>query len=188
MNQADQINLRLLLEGCLQENMLSQRKLYEHYFGYGMSICLRYAAHRNEASEILNDAFVKIFANLDKYDSEFPFKSWIRRIIINQAIDHLRRNKHNWFFEDIADVANRVIPHQINQDDSDPARVLKILQILPPKYRTVFNLYVIEEYKHHEIAEMLDISASTSRSNLARAKEKLKRALSKKNVDMNKAQ
>ena len=188
-----QVNLRLIIDGCLQGNRLSQRKLYEQYYGYGLNVSLRYSKNREEAAEILNDAFLKIFKNLDKFDHAYPFQAWMKRIVVNQAIDFLRSQKNKVKFLGLTQISinlsSGITPTYEEADD-----LLPILQKLPPKYRMVFNLYVMEEYKHHEIAELLNISASTSRSNLARAKDKLRDYYSKKtkssnllNQDMNKA-
>jgi len=167
------INIRLLIEGCRKNNRASQRKLYEHFYGYGINIALRYTKNTIEAEEILNDAFLNVFLNLDKYDSQYPFKPWLRKILINSAIDYFRKfQKHQLTF------TTEEVPEQIDLESSTTVGseedVLPIIQQLSPKYRMVFNLYVIEGYKHHEIADMLQISVGTSKSNLARAKKKLK--------------
>ena len=168
------INITLIVEGCRRNNRNSQRKLFEHFFAYGMSICLRYGKNREEAEEILNNGFLKVFRFIDKYDSEYPFRIWLRRILINTAVDYHRANhKHLAFLE--------LKPnHNLKADDlpmpeiDSEEDVLPILQQLTPGYRMVFNLYVMEGYKHDEIAEMLDISSSASRSNLVRAKNMLR--------------
>ncbi len=169
-----EIHLKFILEGCRQGNRNSQRKLYEHFYGYAMSLCLRYGKNREEAVEILNDAFLKAFSHLDKYDPAFAFKPWLRRILIHSAIDYHRA--HHKFPEHTdlqaaAELAGDEMPLFSLSPEED---VLPLVQALPPTYRTVFNLFVMEECSHFEIAEMLGISVSTSRSNLTRAKEKLR--------------
>lgn len=176
------INLKLLIEGCRRSNRNYQRKLYQHFYGYAMNTCLRYAKNREEAVEMLNDGFLKVFNNLEKYDDHYPFKAWLRRILINSAIDYYRaHHKHPSFVELTAaeDVAQEMMPLPTISSSQD---MLPILQKLSPAYRMVFNLYIMEEYKHHEIAEMLGISVSTSKSNLMRAKAKLKEILTKKKL------
>jgi len=172
--QETPINIRLLIEGCLTGNRGSQRKLYEHFYGYGMSICLRYGKNKIEAEEIFNDAFLRIFYNLDKYDTAFPFKPWLRKILVNTAIDYHRKFlKHQVIIS--SDKAEFLANQQaVSPPASQEEEVLPIIQQLTPQYRIVFNLYVMEGYKHHEIAELLDISVGTSKSNLARAKNKLR--------------
>ncbi|MBI5917702.1 MAG: RNA polymerase sigma factor [Bacteroidetes bacterium] len=176
----NEIHLKFILEGCRQGNRNSQRKLYEHFYGYGMSLCLRYAKNREEAVEILNDAFLKTFSNLDKYDPAFAFKPWLRRILIHTAIDY-HRAYHKFpphsDLESAAELANDEVPLLSEDEDAMP-----LVQALPPAYRVVFNLFVMEECSHYEIAEMLGISVSTSRSNLARAKEKLRGMVLKKSL------
>ncbi len=163
-----------LIEGCRRGNLNSQRRLYELYYGYGLSIALRYARNREEAVEILNDTFLKVFSKLDFYKIDQPFKPWLRRILINTAIDYHRANHKFPTHIDIDSVAyllddEMVLPILSPDDD-----VLPLVQALPPQYRLVFNLYIMEDYNHKEIAETLGITESTSRANLVRAKEKLR--------------
>ena len=177
---SDNVNLQLLIEGCRNKNRHSQRRLYEHFYGYGMSVALRYCENREEALEIVNDSFLKVFNRLHQYDPSFPFKAWFRKILINSSIDYFRKyQKHPKFFEldEIGDLKDaKSTRYNISPEDD----MLPIVQKLPPAYRMVFNLYVMEEYKHHEIAAMLDISVGTSKSNLARAKVKLRELLLRK--------
>ena len=175
----ENLNLTLILQGCLRGNRNSQRKLYEHFYGYAMNVCLRYSKNREEAVEILNDAFLKALTKIDQYDPAYPFRGWLRRILIHSAIDYHRKNhKHAEHLEltALTDVADGDMPMPRISPDED---VLPALQQLTPAYRMVFILFVMEGYKHHEIAEMLDISVSTSRSNFIRAKEKLRAILEK---------
>lgn len=176
------INLKLILQGCRKGNRNSQRKLYEHFYGYSMKICLRYSKSREEAVEILNDAFLKVFRNLDQFTPPNSFQAWLRRILINSAIDYYRvHHKYPAFLElkEAANVSRDEVPLPELLPNED---ILPILQKLSPAYRMVFNLFVMEGYKHKEIAKMLDISISTSRSNLQRAKNKLRGLLEEKKV------
>lgn len=178
-----QINLELILQGCQRGNRNSQRKLYEHFYGYAMSICLRYSKNREEAVEILNDSFLKVLTHLDRFNAALSFKNWLRRILINSAIDYHRKNQSLPLHLELnaaTDLADDDMPMPHLSPDED---VLPILQKLSPAYRVVFNLYVIEDFKHEEIAEMLGISVGTSRSNLVRAKEALRALLAKNNLN-----
>ncbi len=169
-----EIDQHLLLQGCRQGDRNSQRKLYEHFYGYAMSICLRYSRHREEAVEILNDAFLKAFTHLDKYDSSYPFRIWLRRILINSAIDYYRKNHHlpnHLELTEATDLSAEEMPMPRIGEEED---MLPILRKLSPAYRLVFNLFVMEGYAHQEIAELLGIDARTSRSNLLRAKENIR--------------
>ena len=154
----------------------AQRDLYRHFYGYGMTICIRYAKNREEAEEIVNDGFVKIFRNLNKFDTKYSFRAWLRRIMINAAIDHHRRNKKHHHTIDIAH-AQHVTSDITGLDNVVLQDLLKLVQQLAPSYRMVFNLYAIEGYKHREIADQLGITEGTSKSNLAVARHKLQKML-----------
>ena len=170
------INILLIINGCLEKNQNSQRKLYEHFYGFGMSIALRYSKSKDEALEILNDAFLKVFNKLDRYDKDYPFGPWLKKIIVNAAIDYYRKMHREPAKVDIEDIKEPSIQGFDLPEISSDIDMLPIIQQLTPKYRMVFNLYVMEGYKHHEIAEMLQISVATSKSNLSRAKQKLRTA------------
>lgn len=180
MADKDELNLDLLLQGCREGRRSSQKKLYELFYGYGVNICLRYAKNQAEAQEMLNDGFLRVFTRLHQYDSDFPFRVWLRRVLINAAIDYHRKHKRYHLThvdENMGQlIDNRQIYPTVDQNDD----VLAVIQQLPPAYQMVFNLYVMEGYKHQEIAEKLNISVGASKSNLSRAKEKLRKILSKK--------
>ncbi len=142
-----------------------------------MSVCLRYTSSRDDALEVVNDSFMKVFRNIDQYDDTRPFKTWFRRILINTSLDQYRSNRRYLNHVDlVADYTDNIM----QPDDSgsigdhlDAESVLKLFDKLPEIYRLVFNLYEIEGYSHDEIAGMLDIAPGTSRSNLSRAKKML---------------
>ena len=166
-------HVKSLLEGCLRDDRTSQKMLYRVFYSYGMSICLRYADSREEAAEILNDGFMKIFSNLKKFDFNKPFRPWLRKIMVNLSINRYHQKKRKVETEKIS-----------NHNESDSEKILsgisyqeviELIQKLPPSYRTVFNLYVIDGYSHEEIAKMLGISVGTSKSNLFKAKDQLKK-------------
>lgn len=170
-------HLKSLLDGCRKGERQCQRKLYEHFYGYALSICLRYAQQRVEAVEILNDAFLKVFSKIDLYDPNMAFKPWLRRILIYTAIDHHRARHLRPIHLDLS-AATELLADEMPMPVLSPEEdALPYIQELPSSYRMVFNLYVMEEYDHREIAEMLGISEATSRSNLTRAKEKLRKIL-----------
>ncbi len=168
-------NLPLILEGCRANNPKSQKLLYKHFFGYSMNICLRFSKCKKAAEEILNDAFLKVFQNIDKYKNGLPFRPWLRKILVNAAIDYYRQHQNYNKYISLKDM-NDIVSEKIAVLPADED-MLPIIQQLPPGYQIVFNLYVMEEYKHHEIAEKLSISTGTSKSNLARAKAKLQSML-----------
>ena len=174
------VNLSLVLEGCRNNNPMSQKKLYMYYYGFAMNIALRYGKNKEEALEILNDGFLKVFNNIDRYDSAYPFPSWLHRVVVNAGIDYYRSNKNQIQFLELIDDYQEIETSETVSINSTNEDMLPVIQELPPQYRMVFNLYVMEEYKHHEIAELLNISVGTSKSNLARAKAKIKQSILKK--------
>ncbi|MBL6449025.1 sigma-70 family RNA polymerase sigma factor [Fulvivirga sp. 29W222] len=173
----------ILIEGCKSKNRESQRMLYKHYYGYAMSICVRYAQDHEEAREILNDAFMKVFAKIDMYDSKRSFKGWLRRIMINTAIDHFRANKKHYYHADITEGHDQQVSVDVI-DDMSHNDILELVQRLSPMYRTVFSLYVIDGYNHEEIAKQLGISVGTSKSNLSKARANLRKMLMKMNKEI----
>ncbi len=172
MVQALDTDLEELLKGCLKDSRQSQKLLYEKFYGYGMSVCIRYAKDEDDAIEILNDCFLKVFNGLKKFDLSRPFKPWFRRIIINEAINHFKKHEKRMKNEQIKGTeANSSIDDILSKIAYE--EVVAMIQTLTTAYRTVFNLYVIDGYKHEEIANMLGISIGTSKSNLSKAREKL---------------
>ena len=180
MPNKEKINIQLIIKGCRRNNRNSQEMLFKLFAGYGLNICLRYTNSQEEAEEILNNGFLKVFNNIDQYDMQLPFRPWLQKILVNASIDYYRANKNKMRFLELRpdlteDTAIGPLPMIASDED-----MLPVLQQLPPAYKMVFNLYVMEGYNHEEIAEQLGISASTSRSNLARAKTKLKEIILKK--------
>jgi RNA polymerase sigma factor (sigma-70 family) len=166
--------MRLMLEGCKKNDRKSQRLLYQHYYGYAMSVCARYCRSFEEAKEVVNDGFMKVYQKIDQHGTESSFKGWMRRIMINSAIDHYRKeSKHYSHIEALADkvfepAAGTAI------DDISYAELIGMIQKLSPAYRAVFNMHVIDGFTHEEISGILNISEGTSKSNLAKARENLK--------------
>lgn len=149
------------------------------FYAYGMSITLRYTESRGEAAEILNDAFMKVFKNIKQYDTNRPFKPWLRQIILNTAINHYHKTKEYRQVDEIDFTENSLPKDEEIISGISYDEIIEMVQELSPAYRTVFNLYVIEGFKHREIADMLDIAVGTSKSNLAKAKRNLQSILEK---------
>jgi RNA polymerase sigma-70 factor (ECF subfamily) len=162
-----------IIEGCCNGELKFQELLYKQYYSYGMSIALRYATNREDSKEILNDSFLKVFKNINFLNTNKSFKPWFRQIIINTAIDKYRTSlkwKNNVEYETInEDSFNSNILDNLMAED-----IIKIIQKLDGIYRMVFNLYELEGLSHEEISKELNIKVSTSRSNLTRAKKKLR--------------
>lgn len=144
-----------------------------------MSLTLRYANSREQAAEILNDAFMKVFTNIDTYNPSRPFKPWLRQIIVNTAINHYHKHHKDRQLIDIATAEDEVSTEEEILSGISYEEIIEMVQQLSPAYRTVFNLYVIEGFKHQEIADMLDISVGTSKSNLFKAKKNLQSIVEK---------
>jgi RNA polymerase sigma-70 factor (ECF subfamily) len=163
-----------LIEGTKKGERHCQEKLYKHFYGYGMSICLRYAPSREEASEILNDSFLKVFKKIEQYDLQKSFRGWLRRIIINTAIDYFRRNEKHYHHLEVEKAATSEEAAADAISSLTAEEIYALVQKLPDIYRLTFNLYEIEGFSHEEIGQQLGIPAGTSRSNLSRAKQKLR--------------
>ncbi|RMG25418.1 MAG: RNA polymerase sigma factor [Bacteroidetes bacterium] len=177
MNKRPKYHVLLMLEGCRKQSRLSQLQLYQHFYSYALGVCLRYSRSRAEAEEILNDGFLKVFRNIHQYRPEQPFKPWLRKILIHTAIDYYRKY-HKQALETLpyedewtGAIANDALEQLAYQD------VIALLQKLPPAYRMVFNLYAVEGMTHAEIAKTLGIKVGTSKSNLAKARMKLKQLM-----------
>jgi RNA polymerase sigma-70 factor (ECF subfamily) len=168
--------LHQLIGGCIRKERGSQKMLYKAFYGFSMGICLRYANNRDEAAEVMNQGFFKVFTRIETYDISRPFKAWLGRIMMNVSIDYYRANLKMAYAEDLdkaENMSNDELPDQkLNYED-----LLAMVQKLPNAYRTVFNLYAIDGYTHEEIGELLHISSGTSKSNLHKARQKLKQMI-----------
>jgi len=166
-----------LIQACIKRERWAQQKLYEEHYGKMMGVCLRYATNEEDALDILHEGFIKVFKHIAKYQPGTSLSAWIRRIMVNTCIDYYRKAIRRRT-EDIEKA------YDISSNDADAVsqcteqEILDAVQQLSPAYRAVFNLYVIEGYSHKEIADMLDITESTSRSNLVKARTKLQTMLS----------
>lgn len=173
--------MRLLLEGCKKNDRESQRLLYQHYYAYALSICARYSRSLDEAKEIVNDGFMKVFQKLDQHETESSFKGWLRKIMINSAIDHYRREARHYNHVQASPDKTFEPGAGTVLDDISYAELIGMIQHLSPAYRAVFNLHVIDGFTHEEIAKILNISEGTSKSNLMKARENLKGMIDKAN-------
>ena len=167
-----------IINGCLRHDRRAQKVLYDKYAGLLMGICVRYATDIPEAEDILQDSLLKIYLNMGDYTGEGSFTGWMRRIVINTAITNYHRNLKHKRHVDIEDVYSSEVASDDGREIRFTADELgKILKELPPGYRTVFNLYAVEGYKHKEIAAMLEIDVNTSKSQYSRARSFLKKRL-----------
>lgn len=172
-------DIKNIIKGCLAGNRRDQELLYRRHAAKLYAVCLQYSGNDEEARDILQDGFIKIFENLIHYKHEGSFEGWMRRIVVNTALEKYR-SKHNLHRVDDIDL--------IPEPDADPETddyagleavdLLDIIRGLPPKYRMVFNLFAIEGYSHREISQMFNISEGTSKSNLSRARIILQKKVS----------
>jgi len=163
-----------LIEGCIENNRHAQKLLFEKYKSVMLGICLRYCKSRDEAEDVLMEAFMTIFTEIHNFRKDGSLEQWIKRIMINSSINNYRKNLKHYFHTDIDDVDDRTMLEENEAVDATSTKdVLKVLQNLPEGYRVIFNLYAIEGYKHKEIAEMMNISIGTSKSQLSKARKML---------------
>lgn len=172
-----------LVKKCLEKDTLAQKHLFDSYSKKMMGVCLRYAQDSDEAQDVLQIGFIKVFEKLDMYNSTGSLEGWIRKIIVNTALDNIRRNKK--FMNDVEIEKVDYQLHNYNEDAVDVLSaqdLLRVIQKMPTGFKTVFNLYVIEGYSHQEIADELNISVNTSKSQLSRARTHLQKVLIKEKV------
>jgi RNA polymerase sigma factor (sigma-70 family) len=170
-----------LIKGCIDGDRRMQEALYNRFSPRMYAVCLRYAGNAEEAEDILQEGFIKIFKKLDTFRSEGSFEGWIRRIFVNTAIEHFRRKR---YLQTVSEKEENTIEGKdISVLDKMAAKdIMALIKELSPGYRTVFNMYVVEGYTHKEIADMLNISEGTSKSQLSRAKVILQ-GLVKKHIE-----
>jgi RNA polymerase sigma factor (sigma-70 family) len=171
-----------ILSGCLKKDAAAQRELYNRYSPKMLAVCYRFAHNREDAEDMLQEGFIKVFLQIHTFENRGAFEGWIRRIIVHTCINILKKNKKFNESVDIIHAATILV-----RDESIPAiiqakQVVECIRLLPLGYRTVLNLYAIEGYSHREIANMLDIEESTSRSQYTRARAMLEDILIRKRI------
>lgn len=170
------------ISACVNNERWAQQKLYIDFYPIMLPVCMRYAHNESEALDIMHEAFIKILKNISKYQSGTSLKAWIKRVVVNTAIDYYRKNTRRRTEDlDTAYSLYHDAPDAVSTMSSN--EILEALQMLSPAYRNVFSLYVIEGYSHREVAERMDITESTSRSNLVKARAKLREILKSKNIE-----
>ncbi len=185
MLSADELTYHV--EACALNKRGSQKVLYSSFYGYAMAICDRYANKQEDAVEILNDGFLKVFKEIHHYKPAYAdvvssFKGWLRKIMVYTAIDHFRKNHKHRMVTQLDTVVYQVAT--VSEDAIDKLsyeEIIRAVQDLSPGYRTVFNLFVIEGMSHEEVADQLGVSIGTSKSNLSKARKQLQKILFKQN-------
>ena len=172
----------LLLEGCKQNDSSAQQELYNKYSPKMLSVCYRYAKTREDAEDMLQEGFIKVFTQIHQFESRGSLEGWILRIMVHTCINHLKKNKRFNERIDLLHAENIGIREDYIPATLQAKQVVESIRTLPIGYRTVLNLYAIEGYSHKEIGSMLDIEESTSRSQYTRAKSLLESILLKRNI------
>jgi RNA polymerase sigma factor (sigma-70 family) len=165
------------LQACLKGDRLAQKQFFERFKGKMFALCLRYANSREDAEDVLQEGFVKVFRDLNQYTGAGNFEGWVRKVFVNTALQHLQRQKKNLITTELDDQDFPDEPETYFSEEPPAKNMIRILQQLPPGFRTIFNLHVLEGYSHPEIAEILDISVGTSKSQLLRAKAHFRKLL-----------
>jgi RNA polymerase sigma-70 factor (ECF subfamily) len=178
--------LQQLIKGCLEGDRKAQQAVYKLLYGKMKVVCMRYTRDTDQALDILQEGFIKVFQNMERYSGAGSFEGWVRRIMVNLSIDRFRKQKNDFLLlngsmniEDYEDVVDDEPDVESVDYDFTPEQILEAMQMLSPAYKTVFNLYVFENFTHQDIAEALSISIGTSKSNFAKAKRNMKKILLK---------
>jgi RNA polymerase sigma factor (sigma-70 family) len=171
-----------IFQGCLKNQAIAQRELYNRYSPKMLAVCYRFAHNREDAEDMLQEGFIKVFSQIHTFQNKGAFEGWIRRIVVHTCINNLKKNKRFNESVDIAYASSIQIREESVPSIVQAKQVVECIRMLPMGYRTVLNLYAIEGYSHKEIAEMLDIEESTSRSQYTRAKQMLEDILIKKKI------
>lgn len=174
-----------IIEGCLSGKRKAYSRLYRRYAAVMMGICMRYCKNRADAEDVLQEGFIKVFSHMEKYRHEGSFEGWIKRIMINTAIDHHKANLRHAYHSDINRLEESTVLDGLSGHDPDPPlfpdipkeKLISLVQSLPDGYRMVFNLYAIEGYSHRDIAGSLGISENTSKTQLMKARRSLREKL-----------
>lgn len=174
------LNEKLLIKRCLKNDEKALSQLYNSFSSKMYGICLRYSKNRMDADDLLHDGFVKVIKNLNTYKGEGSFEGWMRKIVVNTSINFYRKKSKNYEtnIDEVYNIEDNSFDNAISQ--ISVKELLELIQELPDGYRIVFNMYVIEGYKHREIAEILDITENTSKTQLLKAKASLRKKLEEK--------
>ena len=174
-----------LIEGCIEGNRYAQKMLFEKYRSLMFAICMRYAKSKNEAEDVMIEGFMKIYSSLSEFKKKGSFEGWLKRIMVNAAINNYRSNLKHYYNTTIDDDNFLEIKDEKDNFKTNYSAeyLINLIQGLPDGYRMVFNLYEIEGYSHKEIAEIMNISISTAKTQLFYAKKTLQKKLTNINQD-----
>lgn len=179
-------NLNDIIKACQKGKASAQKQLYNTFAPKMFAVCIRYSKDRTEAEDCLQEGFIKVFSNIDKFSFKGSFEGWMRRIMVNTVIENYRKKQPELLVDEFPllteDNSEDVYEAKFSHDE-----LMKMIEELPPKYKMVFNLYVLEGFTHAEIAETTGISIGTSKSNLARARQSLKKSIEQRLMDKKQA-
>ncbi|MFP4620443.1 MAG: RNA polymerase sigma factor [Bacteroidales bacterium] len=179
--------LNNIVKACLKGDSKAQAQLYEKFAGRLYALCLRYANNEDEAKDILQEGFIKIFDKLQQYKNKGSLEGWMRKIVVNTALEKIRKENRFILLEDETMIENEQYKYEHVLEDIGEKELLEMIEELSVQYRMVFNLYAIEGYSHREISQKLNITEGTSKSNLSRARELLKSKIeSRYNIKLSK--
>ena len=180
MDLSNQVEVRKIVRECAEGNSEYQQLLYKELYSKMMVVCYRYASRPEDAKDLFQEGFMKVFQKIERFNFKGSLEGWVRRIMVNHAIDYYRKNKNKFAISETLLEAEQIADEQENEgifENVSAKELLSFVQQLSPVYQTVFNLYVLDDYSHAEIAEELNISEGTSKSNLSKAKRNLKKMI-----------
>ncbi|WP_051313495.1 RNA polymerase sigma factor [Sporocytophaga myxococcoides] len=169
-----------IIKGCKEYNSVAQNALYKTYAPKMKALCVRYSSNEEEAKDLMQEGFIKVFSNIKSYNGKGSFEGWIKRIMINTAISHYKKNKNKFAVEDISLMNSKEVGSEQEEEVEEiyseytSEDLMKALNSLPEQYKLVFNLFCIENHSHTDIAQLLSLDEKTSRTRLFRAKKMLK--------------
>lgn len=166
-----------LIDKCLKRDERYMKLLYDKYSAKMFGVCIRYFNSKEQAQDALQEGFIKVFSKLKTFKGKGSFEGWIRRIMVTTSLNIIRKNSKHFYNYDVDDFSDRISDQSFNYDHLQLEELLKMIHNLPKGYRTVFNLYEIEGYSHKEIADLLDVSENTSKSQLLKARRHLRKQL-----------
>jgi RNA polymerase sigma factor (sigma-70 family) len=172
------LNEEQLIQGCIKNKRKAQKQLFDKYSSVLLGVCMRYARNRDEAEDILQEGFVKVFMRLNQYEGKGSFEGWMKRVMVNTALSYYRQNLKHYYHQDIEEISEiKLDDAGIEESEFSEEEIMEIIKNMPDGFRVVFNLYAIEGYKHREIAELLGIDVNTSKSQYSRAKKFIQQKL-----------
>jgi RNA polymerase sigma factor (sigma-70 family) len=171
-----------IIRGCLENKPAAQEALYRMYCAKMMAVCYRYARNREDAEDMMQEGFIRIFQQMHQFMGKGSFEGWIRRIMIHTSINHLKKYKKFSDYVDVYDMSEYLIKEEQTTASLHSRDIIECIRSLPVGYKTVLNLFAIEGYTHKEIARILEIEESTSRSQYTRARNMLEKKLMSKNI------